>query len=217
MTDASHVTIMPRLLAHVRAAAPEARLEATNIGDDTALQLESGRADLAIGFVPDLEAGFYQQTLYEQDFVCLMNSRHPRIGEALTLRQYRTEPHVSILSRSGYSVIDLALKRQHIVRDVRLELPGFLGLVAILGTSDLVATVPRMIGETLARIGGLRLAACPVRVPPFLVKQHWHARYHNDPGNRWLRGVCAELFTDAAQPASKRRSRESAAKRKPRD
>ena len=28
----------------------------------------------------------------------------------------------------------------------------------------------------------------------FTVKQHWHTRYHNDPGNRWLRSVCAELF-----------------------
>jgi hypothetical protein len=35
---------------------------------------------------------------------------------------------------------------------------------------------------------------CPVPIPTFTVKQHWHARYHHDAANRWLRGVCAELF-----------------------
>ncbi len=198
MTDASHITILPQLLAHTRAAAPGVTLEAENIGDDTAQHLESGGADLAIGFIPDLEAGFYQQTLYAQDFVCLCSSQHPRVGTSLTLREYRAEPHVSILSRSGYSVIDAVMRAQKVEREVRLELPGFLGLATILSTSDLVATVPRMIGETLARIGSLRLAPCPVKIPPFLVKQHWHARYHNDPGNRWLRSVCASLFADTS-------------------
>jgi DNA-binding transcriptional LysR family regulator len=61
-------------------------------------------------------------------------------------------------------------------------------------TTDLVATLPRHIGETLAAMGGLRVHACPVPVAPFTVKQHWHARYHHEPGNRWLRGVVAGLF-----------------------
>jgi hypothetical protein len=43
-------------------------------------------------------------------------------------------------------------------------------------------------------MGGLRVFACPIPVPTFTVKQHWHARYHQDPGNRWLRGVIATLF-----------------------
>lgn len=213
MTDASHITILPRLLAHTRAAAPGVRLEAENIGDETGPNLESGRADLAIGFIPDLEAGFYQQTLYAQDFVCLMSARHPRVGETLTLREYRAEPHVSILSRSGYSVIDAALKAQNVSRQVRLELPGFLALATILSTSDLIATVPRMIGETLARIGALRLCPCPVKIAPFLVKQHWHARYHNDPGSRWLRSVCSQLFARATRVPQGRRFTEARATR----
>ena len=205
MTDASHITILPQLLAHARSAAPGVTLEAENIGEDTARNLESGAADLAIGFIPDLEAGFYQQTLYAQDFVCLYSAQHPRVGATLSLREFRAEPHVSILPRSGYSVIDSAMRAQKVEREVRLELPGFLGLATILSASDLVATVPRMIGETLARIGSLRLAPCPVKIEPFLVKQHWHARYHNDPGNRWLRSVCASLFADTSRSASARR------------
>jgi hypothetical protein len=36
---------------------------------------------------------------------------------------------------------------------------------------------------------------CPVAVEGFAVRQHWHARYHHEAGNRWLRGVVALLFS----------------------
>ena len=49
-------------------------------------------------------------------------------------------------------------------------------------------------GETLAALHGLRVFPCPFPIPGFTVRQHWHSRYHNDPGNRWLRGLCANLF-----------------------
>ena len=50
------------------------------------------------------------------------------------------------------------------------------------------------IGQTLARQGGLRVHDCPVQIPTFTVKQHWHARLHHDAAHRWLRSVCAALF-----------------------
>jgi hypothetical protein len=36
--------------------------------------------------------------------------------------------------------------------------------------------------------------ACPFPVPSFIVKQHWHARFHQDPANRWLREQVAGLL-----------------------
>lgn len=194
MTDASHITLLPQLLAHVRAAAPQVALEAARIDGDTARLLTTGEADLAVGLIPELETGFYQQTLFEQQWVCLANARHPRIGETLTLKQYQTEAHAAITSGTGSGLLAAALKRQQIERKVILEMPGFLGLPAILSTTDLIATLPRQIGETLARMTGLAVHACPVPIAGFTVKQHWHARYHHDPANRWLRGVCAVLF-----------------------
>ncbi len=56
----------------------------------------------------------------------------------------------------------------------------------------------RHTGETLARTAGPRVLPRPLRIPGFIVKQHWHARYHHHSANRWLRGVCAELFMQAA-------------------
>lgn len=194
MTDASHVTLLPALLSHVRALAPRVRLDAARIDADMPRALQSGDADIAIGLIPQLEAGFYQQTLFTQDWICLANAAHPRVGETFNLRQYREEAHILIASGTGYLLLDEALKRHRVERRILLELPGFLGLTTILSSTDLVATLPRQIGESLARLGGLRVLPCPVRIPGFTVKQHWHSRYHHDPANRWLRGLCASLF-----------------------
>jgi DNA-binding transcriptional LysR family regulator len=196
MTDASHITILPRLLGHVRAVAPRVRLDVSNLSQDTGHLLESGDADLALGYIPGLEAGFHEQALYAQDFICLVSVSHPRIGEAFTIRAYREESHVGVLSSTSYTMLQTALRAQKVERKVALELPGFLGLAALVSATDLVATVPRMIGEALAATGAIRVVPCPVRIPTFMVKQYWHARYHQDAGHRWLRGTCASLFAN---------------------
>ena len=194
MTDASHVTLMPRLFAHVRALAPGVKLEAATLGPDMAQALQSGEADLALGLIPTLDRGFYQQALFDQDWVCLCNADHPRIGEKFHLKHYLAEAHVGIVSGTGAQLLESALQKLGKPRRVQLALPGFLGLPGILSTSDLVATLPRHIGETLAQAAGLRVLPCPVAIEGFTVKQYWHTRYHQDPANRWLRSVCAELF-----------------------
>ena len=194
MTDASHVTLMPRLFAHVRALAPGVKLEAATLGPDMAQALQSGEADLALGLIPTLDRGFYQQALFDQDWVCLCNADHPSIGEKLHLKHYLAEAHVGIVSGTGAQLLESALQKLGKPRRVQLALPGFLGLPGILSTSDLVATLPRHIGETLAQAAGLRVLPCPVAIEGFTVKQYWHTRYHQDPANRWLRAVCAELF-----------------------
>jgi DNA-binding transcriptional LysR family regulator len=194
MTDASHITLLPRILAAVRKAAPGVTLEAARIDEVMPQALQSGEADLALGLIPSLETGFYQQTLFRQDFICLTGPRHPRVKASLTLAQYQAEEHIGIVFGTGQQLLEEAVKNFGIERRIVLRLPGFLGLAAILAASDLIVTLPRHIGETLAALGGLRVHACPFPIPPFFVKQHWHARYHHDTANRWLRGLCAGLF-----------------------
>ena len=203
MTDASHITLMPRLFAHVHALAPGIRLEAAAIGPGMANALQSGEADLALGLIPSLDAGFYQQALFDQDWICLSHPRHPRLKDKLSLKTYFSESHVGIVSGTGASLLDKALQQRGQERKVQLALPGFLGLSAILLSSDLIATLPRHIGETLAHTAQLRVLPCPLAIEGFTVKQYWHTRYHHDPANRWLRAVCSTLFLQPQRPQRK--------------
>jgi DNA-binding transcriptional LysR family regulator len=197
MSDASHVTLLPQLLRHIRHLSPGSTLAAPRIDDSTAAALQTGQADLALGHLPWLEAGYFQQALFEQDWVCLAQTGHPRAGLDPTRRwdlaQYQAEAHIGIPRSTAQELLDEAVARLGIRRQRVLELPGFLGLAGIVASSDLIATLPRQIGETLAHLAGLQALPCPFDIPPFTVRQHWHARYHQDPANRWLRQVCSGL------------------------
>lgn len=194
MTDASHITLLPQLLTQLRKDAPNARLEALPISAATGFMLQSGEADLALGRILTLESGFYQQTLYPQDWVCLVGPNGVRSSRRFTVADYKKAAHVSIVGGTGSDLLSAALTRLGLERRVVLELPGFLGLSAVIAKTDLVATLPRHTSETLAGANRLRVLSCPFAIAPFVVKQHWHARYHHDPANRWLRAVCAKLF-----------------------
>lgn len=194
MTDASHITLLPRLLAAVQARAPGLTLEAIRIDDSLGAGLEAGEVALALGLIPQLEAGFYQQSLYEQDFICLTRKRHPGLNGALRRSDYAALRHIAIVSGTGQKLLEDALSQARIERQIALRLPGFLGLHAIVASSDLIATLPRHIGTTLAGLGDLDVHACPFPIPTFTVKQHWHVRYHADSANVWLRNLCTDLF-----------------------
>lgn len=200
MTDASHITLLPRLLAHLRTHAPGIRLEAARIDGNTEQALGSGEADLAIGYVPWLGGGVYQQQLYVQDWVCLSKPGHPRLKPPLGPEDYRREGHVSIAAGTGAQLLEHGLALARIERRILLELPGFLGLGTIIRDTDLLATLPRHIGETLAHSHGLDVHPCPFTVESFAVRQHWHGRYHQEAGNRWLRQTVFQLFSQMPPP-----------------
>jgi DNA-binding transcriptional LysR family regulator len=58
MTDISEIVVLPVLLNHLRRVAPGVLIEAERISTDSPRRLESGEIDLAVGFMPHLEAGF---------------------------------------------------------------------------------------------------------------------------------------------------------------
>ena len=47
-----------------------------------------------------------------------------------------------------------------------------------------------------AIVADVSILPLPVEMPKFQIKQHWHERFHHDAGNRWLRGLIADLFQD---------------------
>jgi hypothetical protein len=42
----------------------------------------------------------------------------------------------------------------------------------------------------------------PFPLPAFTIRPHWHARFHPDPENRWLRGSIAESMSEMGSDAA---------------
>ena len=198
--------LLPRLLNALYPAAPRVQIETEKIVPDSPRRLEAGELDLAIGFMPNLEAGFFQQTLYGQSFVCIAAREHPRIkGRRLSKAMYFAERHAVVpTTGTGHVVIRQTLAQQGMHRSVALRLPSFLGMARIIAQTELLAIVPRTLAEAYVEQEAIKILNLPFDVPPYYVKQHWHARFHSDPGNMWLRRLIAQLFLDpdATAPAA---------------
>ena len=57
------------------------RIKIRPITRETSYQMANGEIDFAIGFLPELEQGFYQQQLFLQYYVVISRKDHPRICE----------------------------------------------------------------------------------------------------------------------------------------
>jgi DNA-binding transcriptional LysR family regulator len=150
-----------------------------------------------VGYMPSLEAGFYQQTLIRQGFVCLAARNHPRIRERPSRQAFCREGHIAVsTSGTGHSIVDRQFERRGIERAVVLRVPGFLAVSRLVAKTELLATVPRKLGEALAINEEINIFPLPVPLPTYAVKLHWHARFHEDAGNIWLRTRIAKLLAE---------------------
>jgi DNA-binding transcriptional LysR family regulator len=196
MTDISEVVLLPGLLDHLRHTAPGVHIETEIISTHSGRRLQDGDVDLAVGFMPQLDAGFYQQVLFMQNFVCLAAQNHPRIGAKLTRKRFEEEAHAVVSSSgTGHAIVDTTIARLGLKRNVVVRLSSFLSVARIVAHTELIVVVPRILGNVLATQEPVKVLAPPFTLPAYAVKQHWHERFHADPGNAWLRRTLAQLFS----------------------
>ncbi|MET3495300.1 LysR family transcriptional regulator [Variovorax boronicumulans] len=196
MTDISEVVLLPGLLDHLRHVAPGVHIETEIISTHSGRRLQDGEVDLAVGFMPQLDAGFYQQTLFMQNFVCLAAQNHPRIGARLTRKRFEAEAHAVVsTSGTGHAIVDTTIARLGLQRNVVVRLSSFLSVARIVAHTELLVVVPRILGKVLATQEPVKLLEMPFALADYAVKQHWHERFHADPGNAWLRRTLAQLFS----------------------
>jgi DNA-binding transcriptional LysR family regulator len=197
MTDISHLEFLPALINKVSKLAPDVQVEVLRITAGTPMQLEAGDADLAIGFMPELEAGFYQQKLFDQTFACVVRRDHPRVKKSVTAEIFEREKHVVITAPgTGHDLVERTLSQRRFNRKVALSLPTLPGVGNLLANTDLVATVPERVAQMLVGIAKVKSLPPPFKFPSFSIKQHWHERFHQDAANRWLRSTVADLFLE---------------------
>ena len=207
ITDISEIVLLPRLINHLQATAPGLVIEAEKISPDSRRRLETGEVDLAVGFMPDLEAGFYQQALFAQDFVCLAAQDHPRVRGKPSPRAFLAEGHIVVSTAgTGHAIVDKVLERHGLARRVVLRVPSFLGVARIVAQTDCLVIVPRLLGHALALQERVQVLEPPVALPAYKVKQHWHERFNAEAGSLWLRQTMVELFSGLNPQGAGRRS-----------
>jgi hypothetical protein len=185
---------------------PDAWDKNTISGNDWMASLKedmaTGLIDLAMGLLPQLQAGFFQQALFRQKYICLMRKGHALAGQnKLDLASFTAAEHVRIVAAgTGHGRVDVALEQQKLRRRFRLTVPHYVALGDVLSHSDLIATVPERFADRTLGPFGLVKCDLPMAVDESAIHQFWHGRLHRDPGHRWLRQAIQNLFGDGETP-----------------
>jgi DNA-binding transcriptional LysR family regulator len=197
MTDMGELVFLPPLVRRLRKVAPHCTVRSVQVPLELmAATLAAGEADLALGSVRAAPDGLYQQQLFLHTFVTMVSVHNRAIGKTISRAQFERAPQIVVsLTGRASAAYDSAFDEYGIKRNIFLTTPHFLVVPHLIDAQpDLIATVPLELGNVFAKLGTIRNVPPPVPLPPFALRQHWHARFHDDPANVWLRQLVKQTF-----------------------
>jgi DNA-binding transcriptional LysR family regulator len=205
MTDVGEMYFLPVLIDEITRVAPGVTLQVVGVNQTSLKEdMASGRIDLAMGLLPQLQAGFFQQGLFRQKYVCLLRKNH-RLASSkkLSLGAFTEAEHVRVVAEgTGHGRVDVALEKQTLRRQIRLTVPHYVALGDVLKHSDLLATVPERFADRILAPYDLVKRELPIEIEVSAIHQFWHGRLHRDSGHQWLRQQIGKLFGDRKNPTA---------------
>jgi DNA-binding transcriptional LysR family regulator len=207
MTDVGEMYFLPILIDELTRAAPGVTLQVVRVTQTSLKEdMASGRIDLAMGLLPQLQAGFFQQGLFRQKYVCLLRKEHVLASKRkLSLAAFTGAEHVRVVAEgTGHGRVDIALEKQTLKRQIRLTIPHYVALGDVLKHSNLLATVPERFADRIIGPYELVKRNLPIEIEDSAIHQFWHGRLHRDSGHQWLRQLIRKLFGDAKNEAAEK-------------
>ena len=183
LADAGQLARLPKIAARLARAMPRATLRVVHVDTMVALGGVAGtEVDVAIG-VTHPAPGLHRKKIYDERSVVIVRRGHPRVADRIGKRELASESHVDVniaLGQSSKSVVD-AYARLGIQRPIAMIVPSFAAALAVVSETDLVATIPESVVTALRGSFGVRVAAAPLKIPPFPMYMSWHERTNRDP------------------------------------
>ena len=209
---------LPELVAHLKRAAPQARLELLPLtGDfDYRRSLAKGDVDLVIGNWLEPPGELHLGRLMTDDIVCLVAEDHPALrlsSRAWTPERYLASEHVAPTPLHANplggapGVIDEHLSALGLRRNIAVRCAHF-GLTPLMVAQTLlVLTTGRLFCSRYVDALPVRILRCPVEFPPLIYYQLWHDLTHASPANRWLRDQVRDVAHNLASHGMLQRRR----------
>lgn len=194
MLDHPSFLILPSLLAQVDVLAPRLGINILSLHGDVFTKLADNSIDLAVSLFEDTPAGFYRQSLYDENLKTILREKHPALSD-WNIKTFAKQRHalVSVSGDDKGSYLDKILMRKGLTRNIAARVPHFLILPKIIQGSDLIATVPARLAKEFAADYELEVVDPPIPSSPFSLSQLWHERRHKDPLHQWIRQRIKEV------------------------
>lgn len=194
VTDYVAQYILPDALGAILAAAPGIDIQAIGWEPDSMRSLAEGKIDMATCLTEGVPSSVEQLRVGEDRFACLMRADHPLVLKgAMTLEEYVEADHAVItIGGDKVRIIDRVLGKLGHARNIRLRVPFYASAIELVARTDLLLTLPSHVARNVIQArpageAGLVQMPLPFEIDPFEYSIIWHARFHGDPGHRWVR------------------------------
>jgi len=201
MSDLGQMVLLPRVLQVISREATAVNIHTVQVPPSRmrSVALESGEVDLAVGYFEEFEGSIHCQVLFEEHYVGMVRATHPTIRETLSFERFLQTPHLVYHPSGGghssqESFVDNAFCAAGLERRVAVRVAHTMGIASIVSSTDLLVVVPHRLARACAEHVDVTILELPIEMPSFHIAQYWHERFHADPGNRWLRGLFAQLY-----------------------
>lgn len=196
LSDASEMWLLPPLLRVLAREAPHVRVVAVPVQFRTIAAAFAAGLDAAVTVADELPRSIRRAPLLASGFVCVHDPRHARFAR-LTEKAYFAHEHVIVSYNADLrGVVEDSRRRQ---RTVRVSVPTFASIGALVEGTPLLATVPRIVAtQIVRRHPRLRLAALPFEPWAGTIELLWPAATEDDEPCRWLRARMTEIARAAA-------------------
>jgi len=193
-TDYVQYTLLPRVLPGLAQDAPHFHLRIVPARPLHGLSmLETNHVALIAGYFPEPAPDLRARYLYDEPAVCVVREGHPCLHRRWNLDAYLRYGHLDLAAHTRYfsNAIDRILQGQNRHRHIVATLSSYLVCPFVLGSSDLIATMPASVARAMSTATRTVTLKVPLSLPNIAVSLYWHERYQDDPGHAWLRQYIA--------------------------
>ncbi|OGA29890.1 MAG: LysR family transcriptional regulator [Betaproteobacteria bacterium RIFCSPLOWO2_02_FULL_65_24] len=196
LADIGEVHFLPPLMEVLGRTAPRVTIGTVpNTAPTLREDMAAGKVDLAVGSLLGLKADFFQRRLFRERYVCMFRPGHPLDKAKVSAAEFAAAEHVVVMAPgTGHQKMNEILDRAGARGKIALRVPRLVAVADIVCTRDLLATVPEEFAQRGAAFFGLKYVAHPMKLPEIEINLYWHASYHRDAANQWLRALFIETF-----------------------
>jgi LysR family transcriptional regulator, mexEF-oprN operon transcriptional activator len=202
LSDTNEAWLLAPLLRALAEEAPRLGLVVIPVQFRTVADARGSAAiDLAVTVADDLPAGTRRRTLFTGSFVCLYDPRHAPAGKKrLTMERYLAHDHI-IVSYNGdlRGIVEDVLG---VERRVRVSVPSFQSVGAVVEGSALLATVPAMVASEITSLRPhLRAAPLPFVLAGTPMELLWRSAVEDDEAIRLVADLVERVAKTLDRPA----------------
>jgi DNA-binding transcriptional LysR family regulator len=197
--------LLSRLGPLLRAEAPGIRLDVKHFRDDSD-DVIGDEIHVRLSTQAGATSPYRRMRVFEDAFVVVMSKRHPAASLPMTIEQYLKLVHLKVAATAiGTNLIDDALARRGLTRDIAMGVPSWLDVPQIVATTDLAAALPRRWTQSPAFAEACVTARLPLDEVELALDVVWHTRHDDDPGHVWLRAAIARTMQEGDAPPPRRK------------